>query len=189
MDLQNILTLVLGTIASLLFIASGYVITRKATILLQTLAISILVVQFGFVTGIISVAILNLLVVIRNIIFYSPRWEKHFKPIGIVSIIVLIGTSLWLQIIPDIQNNNFTIVSILPITALVFTTFAVMTQNILKLKIFFMLGSLSWVVFDVILGFWGNLLGDGFTAIAGAIAIVRLLVNDRKAKNYSESSS
>lgn len=183
MNNQEILTLILGTTASILFIISGYVITRKATILLQTLAISILAIQFGFVTGILSVAVLNTLVVIRNIIFYSPRWEKNFKPIGIASLVVLVGASLWLQIIPDIQNNNFTIISILPITALVFTTFAVMTQNVLKLKIFFMLGSISWVIFDIILNLWGNLIGDGFTAIAGAIAITRLLISKQETKN------
>jgi hypothetical protein len=175
LDIQTILTLILGTTASLLFIASGYVITRKATILLQTIAISILVIQFGFITSIISVAVLNLLVVIRNIIFYSTRWEKYYNKIGAVSIVVLIGVSLWLQIIPDIQNGTFSIISILPVTALVLTTFAVMTQNVLKLKIFFMLGSLSWVTFDIILGLWGNLLGDGFSAIANAIAITRII--------------
>lgn len=183
MDIQ----LILGTAASLLFIASGYVITRKATILLQTLAISILVIQFGFVTGIISVAVLNFLVVVRNIIFYNTKWEKHYQKIGIASIVILVGVSLWLQIIPDIQKGTFGILSILPVAALVLTTFAVMTQDVLKLKIFFMLGSLSWATFDIILGLWGNLLGDGFSAIANAIAISRIFFYRKK--DYSNSSS
>lgn len=180
MDIQTILTYVLGTTASLLFIASGYVLSRKATILLQTLAISVLVIQFGFVTSVLSVAILNLLVVIRNIIFYSSRFEKYYKQIGYTSIAILVGVSLWLQIIPDIINQTFSIVSVLPVTALVLTTFAVMTQNVLKLKIFFMLGSLSWVIFDIILGLWGNLLGDGFSAAANLIAITRIIFNKKR---------
>lgn len=175
---------IFGAVASVLFIASNYVLNRNLVIILQTAAISVLVLQYSVVMGLFAIAILNAMFIVRNFFFYIKKWERFYPLFGIISLVIFTAVYVWLQIIPDLNTTGTVqLATIFPLLAAWFSTIALAQVNIFRLKIFFAIASLSWVMFDIVLGLWGNIIGDGFSFIAGLIAISRIVWLERKSNS------
>ena len=175
---------IFGAVASVLFIASNYVLNRNLVIILQTAAISVLVLQYSVVMGLFAIAILNAMFIVRNFFFYIKKWERFYPLFGVISLVIFTAIYVWLQIIPDLNTTGTVqLATIFPLLAAWFSTIALAQVNIFRLKIFFAIASLSWVMFDIVLGLWGNIIGDGFSFIAGLIAISRIVWLERKSNS------
>lgn len=175
---------IFGAVASILFIASNYVLNRNLVIILQTAAISVLVLQYSVVMGLFAIAILNAMFIVRNFFFYIKKWERFYPLFGVISLIIFTAVYVWLQIIPDLNTTGTVqLATIFPLLAAWFSTIALAQINIFRLKVFFAIASLSWVMFDIVLGLWGNIIGDGFSFIAGLIAISRIVWLERKSNS------
>lgn len=175
---------IFGAVASILFIVSNYVLNRNLVIILQTAAISVLVLQYSVVMGLFAIAILNAMFIVRNFFFYIKKWERFYPLFGVISLIIFTAVYVWLQIIPDLNTTGTVqLATIFPLLAAWFSTIALAQINIFRLKVFFAIASLSWVMFDIVLGLWGNIIGDGFSFIAGLIAISRIVWLERKSNS------
>ena len=70
--MEQYLPIILGAVASIFFITANYVLNRRMVVFLQTLAIILLIIQYGPVMGLWGVAAINMIFVVRNA-FYSFR--------------------------------------------------------------------------------------------------------------------
>jgi len=171
----DMLTLVLGVLASAGFISANYVLDRRWSIGLLIAASSILVIQYGPVMGLWGLAVLNFLFIIRNITFNMASMERFYTPLLWGWLILLYSV----YVVITLFDGGFNVLTIIPLFAIFFNTFALAQKKLLWLKVFLTLNSLTWVVFDIFAGLWGNIIGDIFGVTAGTIAIVRLIIADR----------
>lgn len=170
------LVYILGGAASACFIAANYILNRRISILLLILGSSILVVQFGPVTGLWGLAALNFLFVLRNISFNIKALEGFYTPMLWGWLAVLYSAYIFVTL----NNGGFNLLTTIPLFAIFFNVIALAQKDLLLLKVFLTLNSIAWVSFDLVGGFWGNLIGDLFGAIAGSIAVFRLMKKKRE---------
>jgi hypothetical protein len=78
--------------------------------------------------------------------------------------------------ITESTTENFSSMAIwvMPLMAGIFNIIAIAQNNVLALKWLILLSVGSWATFDILTSAWTTLVGDGFSVIACAIAIVRL---------------
>jgi hypothetical protein len=176
------ITYILGALASAGFISANYVLNRKTSILLLIAASAILVIQFGPVMGLWGLAALNLLFIIRNISFNIKKLEPYYNSLLWVWLTILYVA----YVVITLFDGGFNLLTSIPLFAILFNTLALAQKQLIGLKLFLTLNSLTWVVFDIIGGLWGNLIGDIFGFIAGSIAIFRILNPKADKKAYGE---
>lgn len=176
------LILILGGLASAGFIVANYVLNRKASISLLIAASVILVMQYGPVMGLWGLAALNFLFILRNFSFNIKALEKYYSPLlwGWLAILYIV------YVLITLFDGGFNLLTSIPLFAIFFNTFALAQKQLLGLKIFLTLNSLTWVVFDIIGGLWGNLVGDMFGVVAGSIAIIRIVAKKADSKTHVE---
>lgn len=173
----------LGAVASLGFIASNYSLNKKMVLLFQTIGSISVSLQF-LVIDIYSVAAVNAIFIVRNIIIFwmetanSTPQKNYLRNIGVIGFLALL-------IIYPISNSFPNELGIgvmlytLPLLAGVFNIIAIAQSKLVNLKWFIFLSVLCWAVFDVLTGAWTTLVGDSFSVVACLIAIYRL--NKKKA--------
>ena len=182
------LYLILGGIASIFFIVANYVTNRRVVVLLQTLAIIILVIQYGPVMGLWGVAAINMIFIIRNGLYSLRKSQQYADIISIISIAIFILAYFIIQASSSIPVE-IEIFLAFPLLAAVLNTLAFMQPSIIGFKIVFGASFLSWVVFDIIKQQWGNIIGDSFSVIAAIISIILILNKQRKSEENIGISS
>jgi hypothetical protein len=175
----------LGAIAAFSFISSNYALTRPWILILQTSGSLLVSVQFTLI-GIWSVAIVNSVFIVRNIVLYSrelhlaksgrPAVKKENVKWGIVFMFVLvpiyfITSPLVESVFSDVESA---LLWLLPLIAGVTNILAIAQSKILNLKLYTLVTVSSWAVFDIMTGAWTTLVGDLFSAVACVIAIQRI---------------
>jgi hypothetical protein len=151
--------------------------------------------QFGL-KGIWGVTVINFIFIIRNLIVYlrDKRWDKDSAPtkwarnkreerIQVASLFMIIVLAVYFMVNDLSFDSPFAIaVFVFPLLAAITNVLALAQQDLLPLKIWILASTTCWVIFDLTVGSWQNLIGDVFGFIAGSIAIVRIL----QAKRMSE---
>jgi hypothetical protein len=182
---NNFVFYLLGAIAAFSFISSNYALTRPWILILQTSGSLLVSVQFTLI-GIWSVAIVNSVFIVRNIVLYSrelhlaksgrPAVKKENVKWGIVFMFVLvpiyfITSPLVESVFADVESA---LLWLLPLIAGVTNILAIAQSKILNLKLYTLVTVSSWAVFDIMTGAWTTLVGDLFSAVACVIAIQRI---------------
>lgn len=182
---ELVLFYILGGLASVSFISSNYVLNRKWILILQAVGSIFVSLQF-IVIDIWSVALVNSIFLVRNLVLLmregylrrkdkSPVSKENVK-LGIVFLIILLPVYFVMTPITESTTENFSSMAIwvIPLMAGIFNIIAIAQNNVLALKWFILLSVGSWATFDILTSAWTTLVGDGFSVIACAIAIVRL---------------
>jgi hypothetical protein len=182
---ELVLFYILGGLASVSFISSNYVLNRKWILILQAVGSIFVSLQF-IVIDIWSVALVNSIFLVRNLVLLmregylrrkdkSPVSKENVK-LGIVFLIILLPVYFVMTPITESTTENFSSMAIwvMPLMAGIFNIIAIAQNNVLALKWFILLSVGSWATFDILTSAWTTLVGDGFSVIACAIAIVRL---------------
>jgi membrane-associated HD superfamily phosphohydrolase len=182
---ELVLFYILGGLASVSFISSNYVLNRKWILILQAVGSIFVSLQF-IVIDIWSVALVNSIFLVRNLVLLmregylrrkdkSPVSKENVK-LGIVFLIILLPVYFVMTPITESTTENFSSMAIwaIPLMAGIFNIIAIAQNNVLALKWFILLSVGSWSTFDILTSAWTTLVGDGFSVIACAIAIVRL---------------
>lgn len=184
--------------ASASFITMNYVINRNLVLYAQTIALTSLVLQFTIKAIIESnpilfgVVLVNAIFLFRNFILYyfdlraktlnDPDLflTKRRRIIG--AIFMPLTIILYLAVTPTPLSISIDSISmfILPLFAAIVGILALSTINILTIKSFLWLSTLSWVLYNIIQFNWQNLIGDIFSLIAGTIAIIRIVKSRQK---------
>lgn len=167
--------IVLGVLASTGFISANYVLSRKWSIFLLIAASTVLVIQYGPVMDLWGLALLNFVFILRNISFNMSKFDNKHNILFWVWLIVSYSVYIPVTFI----NGGFYFLTIIPLFSILFNTLALAQKTLLGLKVFLTLNSLSWMVFDIVGGLWGNFIGDAFGVAAGTVAVIRIL--NRKA--------
>lgn len=177
----TLLPIILGALASILFIIANYVINRKIVITLQTVAILILIIQYGPVMGLWGVAAINMVFIIRNIFYSISNNQLYTNIISIVSVAVFVISYFIVQ-----TGNMLELFLAFPLLAAILNTLAFMQTSTVGFKIVFGSSFLSWVAFDIIKQQWGNIIGDAFSVIAAIVSVV-LILKRNKQKSIQEN--
>lgn len=177
----TLLPIILGALASILFIIANYVINRKIVITLQTAAILILIIQYGPVMGLWGVAAINMVFIIRNIFYSISNKQLYTNIISIVSVAVFVISYFIVQ-----TGNMLELFLAFPLLAAILNTLAFMQTSTVGFKIVFGSSFLSWVAFDIIKQQWGNIIGDAFSVIAAIVSVI-LILKRNKEKSIQEN--
>lgn len=165
--MEELLPIILGAVASIFFITANYVTNRRRVVLLQTLAILILIVQYGPIMGLWGVAAINMIFIARNILYSFKTTQKYTTIVSLATIAVFIISYFIVQ-----TGNTLELFLAFPLLAAILNTLAFMQPTTIGFKIVFGSSFLSWVVFDILKQQWGNIIGDAFSVIAAIVSII-----------------
>lgn len=172
--------------AAFSFISSNYALTRPWILILQTSGSLSVSIQFTLI-DIWSVAIVNSIFILRNVVLYSRELylaKSERLPIkrenvkwGIVFMSLLVPIYLISNPIVDSAFRDVwsALLWLLPLIAGVTNILAIAQSKILNLKLFTIVTAISWGIFDIMTGAWTTLVGDLFSTVACIIAIRRLV--------------
>ena len=123
-----------------------------------------------FLMGASTAAAANLLSFLRT--FISIKYNKPF--VGILFILANISWGLYLYQSP---------VSILPIIGASIGTYAVFFLSGIKMRIAFIIGALSWITHNLIVGSVGGIMLETIVLIANATTIIRIYLSENSLTN------
>ncbi len=160
-------SIVLGLAASAGFIATNYILNRKAMLAVQFAAIVFVSTQYALLS-VWSVVAVNLLLVLRNLILLKFSLQGR----GLVSLsagfaVALMGLSATLGLLVNPLDY-------LALVAGLFNLAAFATHQIIGTKLGLGLSSLSWTIFNILQGNWQNAIGDIFGTAAATVALIRI---------------
>lgn len=136
-------------------------------VLLQTLAILILIIQYGPIMGLWGVAAINMIFIVRNILYSLKASQVYANVISVLAIAVFVVSYFIVQ-----TGNVFELFLAFPLLAAILNTLAFMQPTTIGFKIIFGSSFLSWVAFDILKQQWGNIIGDAFSVIAAIVSII-----------------
>jgi hypothetical protein len=164
----HLLEILLGLLASAMFITMNYVLSRNAMLVVSMIGIAAICTQYS-IEGVWSVVAVNLVVMVRNIALFVPAVHRgRDKMWGWAFFVLLTITVLVTQGVPH------TAPTILSYLAGSFNILAMAQSRVARVKIALGLSTIAWVLFDWSLGNWQNAIGDVFGVIAVSIALTRI---------------
>jgi hypothetical protein len=133
-----------------------------------------------------SVAIVNSVFVVRNLVLYSrelylvrstksPARKEELKW-GVLFMAFLIPIYIITNPlnVSTFANYESILLWTLPFIAGVANIIAIAQPKLVNLKIFILISVSSWAIFDILTGAWTTLVGDLFSAVACVVAIYRI---------------
>lgn len=190
---MELLITLLGLFSSACFITMNYVLDKKTMLVTQSLGMLSVGTQFGL-KGIFGVTVVNFVFIVRNLIVYlrDKRWDSYDHPtrfsktkreeriqLGILFLMVVIGVYFLVTELPSNSDWTSYAIFVFPLLAAITNVLALAQQNLLPLKIWIISSTTCWVIFDIVVGSWQNLIGDIFGFVAGVIAIAKLTWNKK----------
>lgn len=166
-DVAPWVLIALGLIASAGFIAGNYILNRGWMLLVMCTAITAVGIQY-MLMGLWAVAAVNGVLLVRNILLFVRPWSSRTVVwFGVGTAFVLATVVVCLDAVPT------DLVGVLPLVAAAFNITALSMSRLTLLKLFLGLSSLAWVIFDIAVGNWQNLIGDSFGVLAATVALYR----------------
>lgn len=162
---------IIGIIGFVFLGISNLVKTRKKIILFQMLSCFIFSIHY-FLLNALTAAVLNLIGIIRGIMFYNKK-EVNKKYIS-----YFIGYILLYLIVGIITYDD--IFSIFPIIAYILYTISVFNSKELIMKIINLIISLMWIIYDLSYLSYGGIISDILMIITGLIGIFILIKKNKK---------
>lgn len=181
----------LGALASVSFISSNYALTRPWILIFQTMGSLFVSTQFALI-DVWSVAIVNSVFILRNLVLYSrelqltklgkaPVARENVK-FGILFMVLLVPIYFISHPLVDsvFRDTESALLWLLPLLAGVTNIVAIAQSKVLRLKLFIIVTVSCWAVFDIMTGAWTTLVGDLFSAVACIIAIHRIRSSQKR---------
>ena len=150
-------------IASVIMVISGAIKSKKKTVVLQTVQLSIMSIGTIFL-GSIPGTIINLFSCLRNLLSYNGKLNRTAKAL-------LIAFSVGISI----AFNNLGFVGLLPVISSIMFILYMDTPNIIRFKFLMIFNACCWLVHDIYVKSYTSLVFDILTIITCIIAIIRNL--------------
>jgi len=123
-------------------------------------------------------ALLNLIGVLRAVIYANKEKLRHIKALNVIFIVVYlltyVATFTVFEKVPTLLNLS---VEILPVVAMIATTISFSKTSAAMIRKFAFISSPSWLVYNCINFSIGGILCESFSLLSVVLAMVRL---DRK---------
>jgi len=160
-------------IFGLLFLIISVQLNNKLKILFCKIISNIFYgLQYLFLSAF-SGACMSLLSLIRNIVFYLYNKNKSKIPISalIIFLIIMFVVSFW---------TFDTLLSLIPIFATMIHTYAVWQDNLKVYRFLSLIGAISWIVYNMLMGAYISAGASCIEFINAAIAIYRHDIKKKK---------
>ena len=163
---MNILATVFGFFAVLMFVISYQLKKRKSIIIFNAGSRILYILQYIFL-GAFEGALLDI-VAFSVSLLCSKRDSKFIKKHFILTVIL---ANVFIVVVGLTAYKN--IFSLLPILGVIFETLALWLRKEKNIRIVSFLGAPFWLAYNVICGAYASALGNIFTLVSIAIAIIR----------------
>lgn len=169
--LQLVLGNIVALVASLFMVAVGYIKDRNKMILVQTAQVICFIIS-NFILGAYVASIINILSLLRNLLCYKDKLNVFWK---IVLSVLTISIGLCV--------NKSEIWGLVPIISMLMFVWLMTVKNEIGFKLMIIGTCIPWLINDTYFKAYTAAIFDVATIIAGVIAIVQILIRNKK-KNY-----
>lgn len=169
---------ILGAIAVILWCYSIQKNNRKDVLKLQIFANIFYAGQYFFL-GAISTAIMNMVSVIRMVVFYKNEEKKKENSVMTLIIFILCILIIWVF---DIIYNGFTYYGIIPIMITIAYTYAIWQPDLKIMRITFLIAAFLWIGFNITVGAYVSVIGNIIEIVSGIVAIVKYDLDKNRLK-------
>ena len=153
---------IIALIASILMVYYGMLKQKKKILYFQTVQIGMSVIS-NIILGGITVAIINALSMIRNILCYKNKLGLKEK------IIITI-----LAIILTFKFNNLEYIGLLPLIITVSYIWLMNTKDVRKFKLLIIFTMLMWLIYDVVIKSYTSAIFDFMNIIANMLTLLQI---------------
>lgn len=174
---------------------------HKKIIRLQLMANSLFTVQY-FLLGAFSGAVLNLLAVLRAIVFYNhgKKWaDARWWPAVFCLAFAIFGAATYTlpvtirPIVPFTWLSEHAalveaVLPLLPAVAMIINTFSFAARNPAVTRLTILFSSPGWVIYSFISGSYGGFFNECFVILSALAAIFRYDILHRKARRDTDVS-
>ena len=170
---QIILGNVFMLISATSMIASGLPKTKRNSLIFQFID-SVSATIGLFLLGSFAGSLVCVFSIITDILCYKEKLNKTTKPIIIV-----------LCVVTSLLVNNIGIYGFLPIAAFIITTYTMSTKNMYKYKFAFLIAIVLWLIHDISISSYVDIVCDALFFVAIIIGIYRLKKNKHDIINHN----
>lgn len=153
---------IIALVASLLMVYSGLLKKAKDVIFVQSIQVALFAAS-NIVLGGISGAIVNILNLVRNVLFYNDKLSKLAKIILSILTIILC-----------VYFNNLGIIGYLPLISAISYLWLMDVPDAKKFKYLNIFTLVLWVIYDLYILSFAAAIFDFATIITNIIAVIRL---------------
>lgn len=153
---------IIGVIAFIIFILSFQIKDRKKLLFYQMIANIFYSIQYALLNAF-GAASLNIISSIRCLVFNKFKTKIPFY-ILLIFILLIIGTLLY-------SYNG--LISLLPVIISLIYVITSYGNNMLIIRIGFLISAILWIIFNLNVGAYTSLIGNTFEIVSSLIAIFR----------------
>lgn len=162
---MNIVAQVIGLFAILSYTISPQQKNKKRVLIFNLISSILYSLQYLLLNAF-SAVITNTVGAVKNYIFYLYEKNKKDVPKNLFWIFMLIILALGM-----FTYNN--IYSLIPILTSVLSLYAVWQNNLKVFRVIVIISSISWIIYNLIVGAYIGIIGNIFQLVSAIIAIVR----------------
>lgn len=173
-ETTQIIVIILGVLASIGMVTSGMTTNRRKLLLLLSI-LSILGISQYLLLGVVIALATSLVNLTRTTLLFF--FEKRFPILSGLPVAFLF-MSLHLLAFSFATNqflNPLTIFDYIPLVGAFLGTLAFVFRNMVIVKSLMLTISIMWVMYEFMIGAYGQMLGETFTIFANIVAIIYLV--------------
>lgn len=163
---MNIWAQIVGIFAIIVFAISPHQKTKKKVLIFQLISNLLYAIQYVLLNAFSAVAT-NVIGGIKNLIFYFYAKDEKEIPNKFLYIYILI-----IVIFGVFTFNG--LISIIPILVSILYAYAVWQDNLKVYRIITIIGSISWIIYNFLVGAYVGVAGNVFQLISAIIAFIRI---------------
>lgn len=153
---------IIALIASLMMVYSGVLKNKKNILYFQTIQIGLSVTS-NLVLGGIPGAIINVLSLVRNILYYKDKLKTKEKIVITLLDIILI-----------LKFNNLGFLGFFPLISTITYIWLMNIKNVKKFKLLIAFTMLMWFIYDLAIQSYTSAMFDAMTIIVNIISILKI---------------
>lgn len=159
---------IIALIGSLLLVFTGSSKEKSKIIIIQTIQIILFIISnilLGGITG----AIINILCIIRNVLYYKNLLKTNAKAILII-----------LSLIFTIPFNNLGFIGLLPLISNITYILFMHLKNVVHFKLLIAFNTFTWLIYDFYIKSYTSTVFDFLTIVATFISIYQIKHANKK---------
>lgn len=185
--ITEFLPLIIGGLASVFMVIAGLT-THRRKLFTFNLTVSLLSVGQYLLLGSISAMLVGIIGAARSGLLVA--FEHKFPQINSGRMIILFSGLhiLAFTIATNWSTSNLMWFEWLPLTGALIGTLAPFFKRMVTMKTLYVLCGVNWLIFELITGAYGQVVGEIFTLFANSTAIVYLLIQHRRFGNVPDDA-
>lgn len=164
--MEIIIAQVVGILAITFFTLSPQQKSKRKILVFQLISSVLYALQY-FILSAFSAGIINIIGAVKEFCFYLYAKKEKDIPVKILLIYIIV------VIISGILTYT-DIFSVMPILLTILSTYGIWQKNLKKYRILVVVATIFWIIYNLVVGAYVNVIGNLFQLGSAIIAIIRL---------------